>query len=347
MKEALLGKLRVDEEGEPNDGNGLGFDTESLCAAFQSLLLDDRDLESRIKDIHLRVKDDNAPIHISCHHIRLNGNQLPRTTDLATFLAAKVVDYCIPRSEWDRTLKEAIEKKTHAPLSKLEKKAKGLFSDLANSGEGGEMLLYLLQNHVLEAPQLLCKMPLKTNSRMHYHGVDGVHGKVTESGVLELYWGESKLYADLNDGIAKCLASIEPYLLCAAGGNAADRDLELLRDNIDFGVGQEMLQNAILRYLDSDDEMSNFLEIKGACLIGFNCKNYPILPSSKDEAQLRSEISDLFDSWKDTFSSKHGTFPKIAGFSLEVFFVPFDSVSNFRQAFFGGLGIAVTDNETE
>jgi Cap4 SAVED domain len=44
------------------------------------------------------------------------------------------------------------------------------------------MLLYLLLEVELGIPQLLCKTPLKTNPEVHYHGVDGVHGKVTDTG---------------------------------------------------------------------------------------------------------------------------------------------------------------------
>ena len=37
------------------------------------------------------------------------------------------------------------------------------------------MLLYMLVQAFLGLPQLLCKMPLKTSSEMHYHGADGIH----------------------------------------------------------------------------------------------------------------------------------------------------------------------------
>lgn len=71
----------------------------------------------------------------------------------------------------------------------------GTFTDLSNTGEGGEMLLYLLAERFLKVPQVLCKMDLKTDSHMHYHGADGVYASVNEGGLLKLFWGESKVYA--------------------------------------------------------------------------------------------------------------------------------------------------------
>jgi hypothetical protein len=45
------------------------------------------------------------------------------------------------------------------------------------------MLLYLLLEVELGITQLLCKTPLKTNPEVHYHGVDGVYGKVIDTAV--------------------------------------------------------------------------------------------------------------------------------------------------------------------
>ncbi len=74
------------------------------------------------------------------------------------------------------------------------------------------MLLYLLAERFLGLPQVLCKMDLKTDSRMHYHGADGVYASVTEEGLLKLFWGESKIYADATDAIRDFLKSLAPFL---------------------------------------------------------------------------------------------------------------------------------------
>jgi hypothetical protein len=76
----------------------------------------------------------------------------------------------------------------------LVEQARRSFTDLAKTGEGSEMLLFLLAERFLKLPQVLCKMDLKTDSRMHYHGADGVYAGIAPEGMLKLYWGESKIY---------------------------------------------------------------------------------------------------------------------------------------------------------
>src|SRR5690242_7092294 len=59
------------------------------------------------------------------------------------------------------------------------------------NGECGELLLYLLTEWVLGAPQFIAKMALKTNSELPVFGSDGIHVKYcAETGRLYLYWGE-------------------------------------------------------------------------------------------------------------------------------------------------------------
>lgn len=341
------GLQTVANSASPNPALDRASFISSLCPVFQGLLRGTSEINTRLHPINLRTKSTNSPVHISCHHIRLNGNQLPRTSELATFLGEKVVDYCIPRTELAAAKAKFENENSFGPMSRLETKARKLFSSLKKSGEGGEILLYILQSEVLGAPQLLCKMPLKTSTEMHYHGADSIHGKLREDGKLELYWGESKLYKNLGTAIKNCLSSIEPYLLKAAGVDDADRDLQLLVDNLDLGPDNQNLEEVLLKYLDPDCEESNQLEIKGACLIGFDCNKYPTSSMQKDEPTLQLEISSEFKKWEKTFFKKHGKYPRIAGFALEVFLVPFDSVSEFRKQFLGGFGITTTNDNDE
>jgi hypothetical protein len=68
---------------------------------------------------------------------------------------------------------------------------------------------YLLTEWILEAPQLLAKMSLKTNKEMPVHGADGVHVRFCEDAQqLRFYWGESKLYADVGQGITAAVSSV-------------------------------------------------------------------------------------------------------------------------------------------
>ena len=72
---------------------------------------------------------------------------------------------------------------------------------------------------------------MKTNPRMHYHGADGVYASVTDTGMLKLYWGKSKIYKSAAAAIRDCLASIAPFLLEPEHeGAERERDLILLSD---------------------------------------------------------------------------------------------------------------------
>jgi hypothetical protein len=111
-----------------------------------------------------------------CHFLTRDGNDRPRVVALAQRLAAATVDYCIPRSRIDEAAVYFAHTKKTDKLMRLNAEAQHLFTSLEKSGEGGEILLYLLLETVLGLPQLLCKMPLKTSGQMHYHGADGIHG---------------------------------------------------------------------------------------------------------------------------------------------------------------------------
>ena len=143
-------------------------------------------------------------------------------------------DYAIPRSKIAEAKARDAKFNSTEAVAELVERAKRSFTDLATTGEGGEMLLYLLAERFLKLPQILCKMDLKTDEKMHYHGADGVYAGITPEGVLKLYWGESKVYATAGEAISACLESLAPYLLeHEHEGAERERDLLLLSDKAD------------------------------------------------------------------------------------------------------------------
>lgn len=80
------------------------------------------------------------------------------------------------------------------------------------TGEGGEILLYILTQDILKLPQLISKMSLKTSAKMHYQGADGVHFRYNRTtGNLELYWAEAKMYQNLNAALTNCFDSLKGF----------------------------------------------------------------------------------------------------------------------------------------
>ncbi len=259
-----------------------------------------------------------------CHFVVCDGNGRPRVDALLDMLAQQVMDYCIPRSRVKEAARDFERTRSASKFSVLEREARELFTRIDTSGEGGELLLYLLLETVLRLPQLLCKMPLKTSSQMHVHGVDGVHGKLLEDGTLALYWGESKLYSDVNAGIDASFESISPFLL-DDGGGAARRDLLLVREHLD--PGDETLREALRCYFDDTKPESARIEYRGACLIGFDLEDYPDLARGGEE--LREQITARIAEWHERIGKRVDD-RDLAKFELEVFCVPMPSVKEFR-----------------
>ncbi|MFH0984045.1 MAG: DUF1837 domain-containing protein [Candidatus Omnitrophota bacterium] len=303
------------------------------------------DIQAYLTQVETALPISGTKLSVHCHAIGLDGQQFPRVKDLAKFLASRIMEYAIPRSEIDRAKKFLDSTGSPAKFGELHRKAASLFSDLEKSGESGELLLYLLVEYFLKFPQVMCKMPLKTNAQMHYHGIDGIHASVNGStGRLALYWGESKLYKDIDAAIAASVTSIQPFLVPGGGsGDPRERDLQLMRDNLTLNSPD--LEAALLRYLDPDDPLYKHLEYRGVCLIGFDHDAYPNTPHSKTEEQVCVEIKSSVATWLEKLKSRTVA-ASLDSFVLEVFFVPFPSVQEFRDAFSKEIGLGAPSRET-
>jgi hypothetical protein len=266
-----------------------------------------------------------------CHVLLRDGNNRPSAPALAARLADECVNYCIPRSRIQEAVAHLETTGKADRLVRLSSEARELFTSLERSGEGGEMLLYLLLESVLGLPQLLCKMPLKTSSQMHVHGADGIHGRVLADGTLELYWGEAKLYGDVSSAAKACLEDLAPFLT-DEGGRAASRDLALLRDNLD--LEDPALTEALRVYFTADRLEARRVRVCGAGLIGFSLEEYPTVAAGEE---IAAEVTELVERWHDT-TRGHVLELKLAEFQLELFFVPFPDVQAFRDTLRAELG---------
>ncbi|HOV66666.1 MAG TPA: DUF1837 domain-containing protein, partial [Bacillota bacterium] len=237
-----------------------------------------------------------------------------------------------------RALNEAQSTGSTAPTARLNNKARNLFTKLPKSGEGGEVLLSLMAEGFLNIPQLFTKMVLKTNSEMHVHGSDGIHAGVNEHGNLALYWGESKLYQNVNEAIKACFASLAPFLLDPGGSDATqERDLQLMRDGL--SLNDPDLLEALKHFLDPDDPMFNKMEYRGLCLVGFDSDSYPTSPNSREAQNLKLSIEESFENNKKQISERVKS-EQLQSFTIEIFCLPFPSVEKFRMAFRNELGLS-------
>jgi len=245
--------------------------------ALDNLLIHSRgEINSRIEEVSFNVKINDTETIGYCHCLKVDANSNLRLHDLIEFIDEKIVEYAIPLKEIAEAKKYLYETGSPTKFQRLRKKAENLFTDLEKTGEGGEILLYILVQEFLKLPQLISKMSLKTSGQIHYQGADGIHVSYdTSNKKLNLYWGESKMYSSMNDGMDKCLKSIESFLLDPISANSVqERDIHLITANINANINNPELEDMLVRYFDKDDDLSNQVEYKGLCFIGFDSDKY-------------------------------------------------------------------------
>ena len=300
---------------------------------------DPRDLDAHLAATSERVLDSTRTT-VRCHFLRLDAHGRPRLEPLVRYLVTLVVDYAIPRSQIEAAHKATTSRGSTKAIVELHTKAISLFTDLKKTGEGGELLLYALLEHLLGVPQILCKMSLKTNASMHIHGVDGVHAAVDKkSGNLCIYWGESKLYQSIGSGVKECFESLAKFLHSDGSTvSPAERDISLVRDQADLNDPDAQL--AIKAFLNPDSILNNKVEYRGACLVGFDFDKYPSATQAMTVEELKKTVEEAAVEWRNHIREKLTDPHKLTAFSIEVFLVPFPSVEEFRKAFLKALKVS-------
>lgn len=247
-------------------------------------------------------------------------------------MASATMDFCIPRSKIERAHAEYEKTNSTAAIVGLHEQARNLFVKSESSGEGGELLLFLLMERVLQRPQLISKMALKTNTEVHVHGSDGIHASLANDGVLDVYWGESKLYKSSSEAFKDCFESIAPYL--RPDGDARRRqDLLLVRDHLN--VTQIELATHLLEYFDETNPKTLKVRWNGVCLVGFDHDKYPDI-SDLDETK-QQEISRAVGRWHKTVGNRVKEF-EVVGVNIDLFCIPMPDVADLRARVLSRMG---------
>lgn len=289
-----------------------------------------RPLTAYLHEVQKNIAVDSTSTICHFHCVNLDGNGQIRIDGLVEHLSNCLIDYAIPRKEMDRVFNDFKKTGSAIELSKLSNKAKSLFTSLSNSGESGELLLFLFAEYLLKLPQLISKMSLKTNSQLHYNGADGVHiGVCEDTKKLCLYWGESKLYKNPSSAIYECMKSIAP-LLKGNGTGYDRRDLHLLSEFMN--VNDQNLMEALVSYLDPDDPNFNLLEYRGICLIAFDNDCYGEEGITQAIEEVTQKVSNQIKTWNQNILTRI-TAENLAKVKIHVFLLPFPSVDDFRKKF--------------
>lgn len=287
------------------------------------------DTHLKILDTALDVDDTNTRVH--CYRLPIDANGRVRFKPLAEFLRDRIVDYAIPRQRINEAKDSFNQTGSTALVTKLEGEAKGLFTSLSKSGEGGELLIFAFAEAVFGLSQIICKMSLKTSPEMHYHGADGVYAEGTDSGDLKVYWGESKLYGNPSTAVRDCLKSLAPFLVDHDGGDSArSQDIFLINEFANFD--DPALAEGLKQYFDLDNQKSLSLKHCGIALIGFDSSSYLDDGLNIDEGALDDGLRSQIPSWVKQIKKRIGV-EKIEQYDIHFICVPMRAVEEFRSYF--------------
>ena len=325
---------------DPTDGNA------DLHASLVAAITNDYSkLGARIGRVEHEIQCPCGLTTLRVHYPSLRDGQ-PTVDDLITTCMGYLIQFTLPKSQIDALEKSyGIEsaEEHRRKCNAMYREAIRLFIKAHKStnrnGELGELLLYLLTEWVLGAPQLMTKMPLKTNPNMPVHGSDGIHIKFCgDTKRLLFFWGEAKLYGDVSAAIDSAIKSIAEALT----PEKLTHEFSLVNANISFSGLDDIAKTAILSYLDPMDNKSNERANVITCLIGFDFEKYAslrglspskVLPGF--EAHVTELLPILAQKWADKLQAaglEHQT--------VEIFFFPVPSVQALRDAFQAEIGWA-------
>lgn len=293
-------------------------------------------------DVHLTLIERDVAVagqsvRIHCHCLAIDGNGRVQLRRLAEFMRHAAADYAISRPKLAQAKARDAKFNSNDAVAALVEEAKRSFTDLATTGEGGELLLYLLAQRFLKLPQILCKMDLKSDPQVHYHGADGVYAGVTPEGTLKLYWGESKVYAKAADAITACLKSLAPYLVEEEHeGAERERDLILLSDKAD--LNNEELTAALRKYFDRSSPMSNRVRYCGVALVGFGVPFYPDEGAVGVADEIAAAVKEALADWVEKVGAGIVS-NKLESLEIEFLCVPLPSAQGFRDVFLEVMGL--------
>jgi hypothetical protein len=196
------------------------------------------------------------------------------------------------------------------------------------SGEIGEMILWLVMEVVIKAPQVVAKMDLKTNPNLEVFGSDGIHLKIDDNDMLNIFFGEAKFYGNISSALDSAFKSIEDFHqkgMKTHEYNLVTTHYKFLKNN-----QQDKLYEYITGKIKDHD-----VKINHACLIGYDWNEYKKMDTDERKEFIENfteiyqneteRLTKLIQSRFDKFSKKE--------FAFEVFFIPFKSVQELRTAF--------------
>lgn len=267
---------------------------------------------------------------------------------LAQFLYWRTIPFCLPRDRYKHHL--ALFQETQDPryIHEATDEARDLFvrasSSRNSTGEPAELLLFVLLEYFFNAPQVACKMSLKTAHNVAVFGADAVHMVFDEQcGQMVVYWGEAKLNEQLSAALDATCTSKAEFLVPRQHTTPRERDIQILRLHANIPDGE--MRKAYLKFFDPYEEQDNYRRDIHSCLIAFERSLFDGL-DALDAAAVDKEFCDRYRPATDQAMRLFEQKIVSTGLQAEHFAlmaVPIADVAELRSEFFRYLRIDVPD----
>ncbi len=265
--------------------------------------------------------------------------------EFAQVIYQSIIPFCISRKERREKGDKFKETNEYRYMHELTDKARDLFikakESKKTSGEPGELILFMLLEEFLKAPQLACKMSLKTSEHMPVHGSDAIHiARGSRADSICLIWGESKIYKQLSNALDEVCNSISAFLTEKEGRTARDRDIDIIMEHMN--IEDPDWREVLLEYFDPYSEQGNKREEAYACFVGFDYagiyNQLQTMSASEREEFFKKEYLMRIETACQLFGQKLKD-KGLLGLRINYFLIPFPSVEDLRTKFFNHLGI--------
>lgn len=300
---------------------------DSLKVNLQELLeVDKKDYSGLFSTIEHQISCNRAPAaSIRLHFIRHDAGGLVPIGKVVDTLISYITHFCFT-SERRADLDENARNRTFV-------EARRLFRNSPTSGQPGELLVYFLIEAVLQAPQILKKMPITTNPNDERKGSDGVHMRWAADGeLLEVIFAEAKLHKNFGNALTSAFKSMTDF------HNSEAKELEINYFLNSFSLLSLEQQKVIASYVEGENKEK--CQQVHVCLIGHTWQEYDCLNNAEKDKFLK-EFDNRYKTWAVT-EMKPKLDSELAAFGhpylrFEFFFLPFTSVDNFRNLFLESL----------
>lgn len=318
---------------------------EALKKAIEELL--DNSALDTVVGCAVPITDQTHP-RTALLHVKFNEDK-PQVNALARFLWNQSVNYALSRRR-RLAFRKALENADPADMSSIPdllRTVRDVFIEFrkanpSRASEVGEVLAYCVTLHHLKAAQMAAKMSLKTSPNMPVHGLDGIHA-IFETGALTIYFLESKLAGDANDGARDYADSVAGFL---KNEKQYLREYELVGDLGNLDALQGEARDLALQHFDVVGKPDIPRRERSVGVICYSEKKHfaNIIPVADGPVDVHEKH------FTTNFAQEHSSLQQAVSKHLKergadpnkclVFFVAVPDVIVLRENFYAAMGIS-------